>query len=62
MVDLICIKCDTNYQKPKVFQQYLIDTNNCVFYKWSLQYCDKCRREKELQALKSLPENITKLA
>ena len=37
-----------------------IATNNNVFYKWSLLYCDKCRIERQNEALKSLP-NIIKV-
>lgn len=61
-IDLKCEKCGCDYQKPKLFQEYLINTNHNVFYKWSLSFCDKCRKEKEIAALKSLPEIIKILA
>lgn len=60
LIDLICDKCGCNYQKPEIFKQYLVATNNNVFYKWSLLYCDKCRIERQNEALKSLP-NIIKV-
>lgn len=60
-IKLKCEKCGTDYEKPIVFKKYLIETNNNVFYKWSLLFCDKCRREKQNEALKALPDILTAL-
>jgi hypothetical protein len=54
-IEIKCLSCDTIYFKPLKFKQYYDDRPN-VFYKWSLTYCDPCRRDKERAALKSLPE------
>jgi hypothetical protein len=32
-----------------------------VFFKWSLAFCDKCRREKEIESLKALPDVLRAL-
>ena len=50
-IKLTCEICGTIYEKPKSYK----DLNN-VYFKWNLKYCDKCRREKELEALKYIPE------
>jgi len=60
-IKLKCEKCGCNYEKPSVFKEYLIATKHNVFYKWSLAFCDICRREKEREALKSLPDIIDAL-
>lgn len=54
-IKLKCEKCGCAYEKPAVFKEYLVETNHNVFYKWSLVFCDKCRRQKERESLKSLP-------
>ena len=60
-INLKCEKCGCDYKKPTIFKEYLITSKYNVFYKWSLMYCDKCRREKEMQSLKALPDVIKKL-
>ena len=50
-----CEKCGCDYEKPSIFQNYLVETKYNTFYKWSLSFCDKCRREKERESLKALP-------
>lgn len=60
-IKLKCEKCRCDYEKPSVFKEYLVSTNHNVFYKWSLSFCDKCRREKELKSLKDLPDVLKSL-
>jgi len=62
MVNLICEKCNCDYEKPTVFQKYLIETKHNVFYKWSLTFCDNCRRERERESLKALPDIVKALS
>jgi hypothetical protein len=62
MVNLICEKCNCDYEKPTVFQKYLIETKRNVFYKWSLTFCDNCRRERERESLKALPDIVKALS
>jgi hypothetical protein len=61
-LDLICEKCGTAYQKPTIFKAFNEQFPN-VFFEWSLAFCDTCRREKEIDAMKCLPkiiDNLTK--
>jgi len=58
---LKCSNCGTEYAKPESYKVLSKNRSN-VFFKWSLLYCDKCRREKEKEALKSLPEIINILS
>lgn len=60
-IKLKCDKCGCAYEKPVVFKEYVAGTKHNVFYKWSLAFCDKCRREKERESLKSLPSVIRAL-
>jgi hypothetical protein len=53
-INLICEKCGVKYEKPESFSKFY-DSNPNVFFRWSLSFCDKCRREKEIEALKQLP-------
>jgi len=57
-IDLKCKNCGTDYNKPAVFKHYLVESNFNIFYRWSLDFCDKCRREKQDNALKHLPKII----
>ena len=57
MIKLKCKNCGVEYKKPADFKKW-----NNVFFKWSLKYCDNCRRNKESEALKRLPEIIKALA
>jgi hypothetical protein len=41
--------------------RYLVATKHNVFYKWSLAFCDKCRREKERESLNTLPDVLRAL-
>ena len=61
MITLKCEICGDYYKKPEIFQEYLIKTNYNIFYKWSLSFCDKCRHEKEENALKKLHNVINSL-
>lgn len=54
---LSCSKCKTNYEKP-----YWFAAEKNIFFRWSVTYCDKCRKEKEVEALKLLPEVLNALA
>jgi hypothetical protein len=60
-INLKCEKCGVDYQKPSVLKDYLVATKHNVFYKWSLAFCDNCRREKEKEALKALPDILKAL-
>ncbi len=53
MIKLKCEICGVNYEKPAHYTKW-----NNVFFKWSLRFCDDCRRKKENEALKRLPELI----
>jgi len=61
IIKLKCEKCRCVYEKPSVFKEYLVATKHNVFYKFSLLFCDKCRREKEGEYLKSLPDVLRAL-
>lgn len=61
-INLVCEKCGCDYEKPAVFKEYLVQTKLNVFYKWSLAFCDKCRREKEREAFKALPDVLKALS
>lgn len=58
---LECQACGAAYEKPGNYSKWNIKHPN-VFFKWSLTYCDKCRREKEAEALKGLPKVIEALS
>ena len=60
-IKLKCEKCGWDYEKPSVFKEYLVVTKHNVFYKWSLAFCDKCRRENERDSLKALPDVLRAL-
>lgn len=60
-IKLKCEKCGCDYEKPSVFKEYLVSTKHNVFYKLSLAFCDKCRREKECESLKALPNVLSAL-
>jgi len=57
---LKCSKCDIEYQKPADLKRWNEEKPN-VLFSWSLKYCDNCRREKEREALKRLPEILKTL-
>lgn len=61
---LKCEKCGCDYEKPSVYAEYLSKVNGSlnIFYKWYLSFCDKCRREKELEALERLPVILESLS
>ena len=61
MLKLKCQTCGTNYEKPEDYEKWNKENTN-VFFKWSLAYCDKCRKEKEIQALKNLPKVMKALS
>ena len=45
------------FEKPADFKKWNDERPN-VFFKWSLAFCDICRRDREKEALKRLPEVI----
>ena len=57
-IKLVCKKCGIYYEKPTIFKKYLNETNHNIFYKWSLEFCDKCRQEKQVESFKALPDVI----
>ncbi len=61
MIQLKCEKCGVDYEKPADFKKWNNERPN-VFFKWSLAFCDNCRRAKERKALERLPEVIKALA
>ena len=46
MIKLKCEICGVNYEKPAHYTKW-----NNVFFKWSLRFCDDCRRKKENEEL-----------
>jgi len=61
-VKLKCEQCGIDYEKPSVFKKYLVQTKYNQFYKWSLTFCDQCRRKKEINALKCIPDILNILS
>ena len=61
-IDLKCEECGCAYEKPYVFKEHLLANKRNVFFKWSLTFCDKCRRKKEVSALKALPDVLNAIA
>jgi len=55
-ISLKC-KCGITFDRPK---DYIGRTN--VFYRWKLEFCDDCFKEKEKGALKSLPKIMSILS
>jgi hypothetical protein len=62
LLQLKCEKCNCDYEKPAVFKEYLVATKYNIFYKWSLAFCDNCRKEKERESLKALPDIVKALS
>jgi len=60
MLELKCEKCAVDYQKRDDFKKWNDESPN-IFFKYSLAFCDKCRRKKEIEALKRLTEVIKEL-
>lgn len=60
-ITLKCETCGIYYQKPSDFKRWNEESPN-VFFKWSLKFCDVCRKEREKQALKRLPEILNQLS
>ena len=60
MIQLKCKKCGSNYEKPATFKKWGEENAN-VFFKWSLTFCDPCRKEKEVEALTNLPRVLKSL-
>jgi len=60
MIKYKCEKCGIDYEKPANFKKWNEENTN-VFFRWSLTYCDKCRREKERESLKALPNVLNML-
>jgi hypothetical protein len=58
---LNCENCGVDYEKPQDFKKWNEEHPN-VFFKWSLMFCDDCRRKKEREALKRLPEVLKALS
>ena len=61
-IKLKCQECGCDYEKPYVFKEFILASERNVFFKWSLTFCDKCRRKKEVVALKALPDVINAMA
>lgn len=55
-ISLKC-KCGTTFKRPKEYQGR---TN--VFFRWKLEFCDDCFKEKEKVAFKSLPKILAALS
>lgn len=58
---LNCETCGIGYDKPKDLKEWY-DKRPNVFYKWSLLFCDDCRRKKERESFKRLPEVLKALS
>jgi hypothetical protein len=61
MLKLKCKKCGVDYDKPDEYDKWSKESKN-VFFRWSISYCDDCRKEKEINALKELPKVIEAIA
>jgi len=58
-----CEKCKVAYEKPLIYKKYVAEMKYNFFWLRSLQFCDKCRREREIEMLnKSLPKVLKALA
>ena len=55
-----CEVCGVEYEKPLDHKRWNEKYPN-VFFKWSLKYCDRHRKEKEIAALESLPNALEAL-
>ncbi len=62
LLDLRCKECEKPYQKPAIYKDWLKERTQNVFFKWSLDYCDECRRAKERAALTKLPQVLELLS
>lgn len=60
MINCKCEKCGVDYEKPATFKKWNEENTN-VFFRRSLAFCDKCRREKERESLKALPDVLRAL-
>ena len=60
-IELKCRKCSINYERPLSHVKYY-KKNKQVFFKWSLEFCDKCRKEREEEALQRLPDVLKALS
>lgn len=58
---LNCEICGVAYEKPAEFKVWNDERPN-VFFRWSLVYCDTCRKDKQTKALQSLPKVINALS
>lgn len=56
-IEINCEDCTDNVLRPA---WYANEQN--VFFRWSMKYCDSCRRKRELEALKSLGKIVEALA
>ncbi len=61
MLNLKCDTCGIEYEKPDDYKKFN-DTHKNIFYTMNLTYCDKCRREKEIEYLKELPNVVKALS
>ncbi len=59
-IKLKCTQCGTDYEKPMNYKVWNKEHPN-VFFKWNLMFCDKCRKEKEEEGFKRLPEIIRRI-
>lgn len=60
-MNLKCERCGVGYSKPKDYKKWAVESKN-VFFKWSMKYCDVCRRKREREALKHLKKVMTTLS
>lgn len=58
---LNCETCGVDYEKPYEFKVWN-DERPDVFFRWSLTYCDTCRRAKQIEALKQLPKVLNAIS
>lgn len=60
---LKCKECEIEYEKPDYFKEESERKAPSHFYfKRAITYCDKCRRVREREMLKSLPKVIEAIA
>lgn len=61
-IKLKCEECGCAYEKPYIFKEFILASERNVFFKWSLTFCDKCRRKKEVSTLRALPDVLNAIA
>ena len=56
MIKLECEQCGQSFERPAIYEKYIVDKPLITTWKWKLKYCDKCFDKKVQNALKRMPE------